>query len=68
MIGFLQARMIRLYPGIVVGSLIGFLVLIGRNLSTCSVTVAQALLDYGQCAFADSDASVNIAGVAYISR
>jgi peptidoglycan/LPS O-acetylase OafA/YrhL len=44
-IGFLQARMIRLYPIIVVGSLMGFLVLIGRNVSTHSVTIAQALLD-----------------------
>ncbi len=44
-IGFLQARMIRLYPIIVVGSLMGFLMLIGRTFSTRSATVAQALLD-----------------------
>ncbi len=44
-IGFLLRRTIRLYPFIVVGSLMGFLVLIGRNVTTRSVTLSQAMLD-----------------------
>jgi len=44
-IGFLLRRLIRLYPFIVAGSLMGFLVLIGRSMFSHSVTVSLAVLD-----------------------
>jgi peptidoglycan/LPS O-acetylase OafA/YrhL len=51
MISFLKLRLIRLYPMIVVGSVIGLLVLLSRHVVQHSITLPELATDFVLCLF-----------------